>query len=154
MTGIQFRDKDFQDGVEVTLGAVYRQAADVAEVITTARRIIDGDAGSWLQEWTATAGTVWSDAVSADRQQLPATALAHYRRAATYYATALSHVAHTSERGHRRELWRRQRDCWERIVDLTPIPGERVAIEYTATTLPGFSSAHRTRVRGNAGRLS
>ena len=36
------------------------------------------------------------------------------------------------------ELWRRQRACWERIVDLQTVPGERISIPYEDTTLEGF----------------
>ena len=34
------------------------------------------------------------------------------------------------------ELWRRQRACWERVVDL--FGGERLAIPYQSTTLPAY----------------
>ena len=138
VTVIRFMDDDFQFGFEVALGATYRQSADVGEVLATAGRIIDGDGDSWLREWTATAGTVWTAAVQADRAGRRSSALAHYRRAATYYAAALYRVWHSSEPERRFDVWRRQRDCWERIVDLTPVPGERIAIGYEGTTLPGY----------------
>ena len=63
----RFQDEDFQFALEVTLGAVYRQAADAGEALATAARIVDGDADSWLHEWTATAGAVWSAAVDAEQ---------------------------------------------------------------------------------------
>jgi hypothetical protein len=53
-----FTDDDFQYGVEAALGSTYRQAADVGEVLATVGRISDGDADSWVAEWTATAA--WS----------------------------------------------------------------------------------------------
>lgn len=145
--GVQFRDADFQFAFEVALGASYRQGSDIGEALATAGRITDGDADSWLHEWTTIAGAVWAAAVAADLAGRPVTALAHYRRAATYYAAALYRVAHSSEPDRHRAIWRRQRSCWHRIVDLTG--GERVAIPYEDTALPGFffpaAAAHGTR---------
>src|ERR1700753_2227740 len=51
----QFADAEFQFGLEIALGAAYRQASDVGESLATADRIPDGDADSWVNEWTATA---------------------------------------------------------------------------------------------------
>ena len=62
----------------------------------------------------------------------------HFRRAATYYATALCLIAHSSEPDRRIDIWRRQRACWEQILDLSQVPGERVAIAYEDTALPAF----------------
>ncbi len=138
MMGTLFADDDFQFGLENTLGAVYRRAADVGEVLATAQRIHDGDADSWVEEWVATAGAVWAMAAQAADSGHRVSALAHYRRAATYYATALYRIAHCSEPERRLELWRRQRDCWDHAVDRFAVPGERVEIPYEGTTLPGY----------------
>jgi hypothetical protein len=134
----QFKNDDFQFGFEIVLGAAYRGAADVGEVLATASRIHDGDADAWLDEWSATAGDAWADARAAHDAGHHVSALAHYRRAASYYATALYVIAQTSEPDRQTDLWRRQRDCWEHVVDLSAVPGERVAIPYEDTTLPGF----------------
>jgi hypothetical protein len=138
MIAAHFQDEDFQYAFEIVLGATYRQAADVGEVLATAARIQDGDANSWVQEWTATAGSVWAVARHADSLDLRASALAGYRRAATYYAAALYRIHHSSEPDRRLALWRRQRACWERIVTLTPTPGQRIAIPYGNTHLSGY----------------
>ncbi|MBV9803420.1 MAG: hypothetical protein JO130_09530 [Solirubrobacterales bacterium] len=138
MTTARFSDDDFQYGLEVALGASYRQAADVGEVLATAGRIEDGDADSWVQEWTATAGTAWSAAIEAEHHGRRVSALAHFRRAATYYATALYRISHSSEPERELELWRRQRECWEHAVDLFAAPGERLSIPYEDTTLPAY----------------
>jgi Prolyl oligopeptidase family len=135
---IVFQDSEFQFGFERALGASYRRAADIGEVLAVARRILDGDADSWLGEWTVLAGAAWSAGVGARRSGRRISALAHFRRAATYYATALTQIVHSSEPDRRLDLWRRQRACWEQILELSPVPGERVAIAYENTTLPGF----------------
>lgn len=133
-----FADDEFQFAFERALGACYRQGADVGEVLATARRITDRDADSWLYEWTATAGTVWAAAVRACWSGRRVSALAHFRRAATYYATALYLISHSTEPDRRLDIWRRQRACWEQILDLSPVPAERLAVPYEDTALPAF----------------
>jgi len=135
-----FKDDDFQFGLEIALGCAYRQAADVGEVLATAGRIEDGDADSWVQEWTATAAAAQAAAHQAQATGRRASALAYYRRAATYYASALNRISHATGQGpgDELELWRRQRQCWEHVVDLLPVPGERISIAYEDTSLPAF----------------
>ena len=134
----QFDNDDFQFGFETVLGAAYHGASDIGEVLATARRIKDGDADSWLAEWTATGGAAWSDARDAASADQRISARDHYLRAATYYATALYRIAETSEPERQLEIWRRQRACWDAAVDLFPVPGQRVEIPYAGTTLPGY----------------
>ena len=137
-THTQFSNDDFQFGFESALGAAYHGASDIGEVLSTARRIKDGDADSWLAEWTATGGSAWSDARDAGAAGHRASAWSHYLRAATYYATALYRIAETSEPERQLEIWRRQRACWDAAVDLFPAPGQRIEIPYAGTTLPGY----------------
>ncbi|MBV9338601.1 MAG: prolyl oligopeptidase family serine peptidase [Solirubrobacterales bacterium] len=135
-----FVDDEFQFGLELALGAAYHQASDVGEVLATADRIADGDCDSWVNEWVASAGVCRDAGAHADANGSRTSALAYYRRAATYYAIALYRFAGAGDHSQERELalWREQRECWERTVDLQPIPGERIAIPYEGTTLPGF----------------
>jgi hypothetical protein len=125
-----FKDDDFQYGFEIALGATYRGAADAGEVLATAGRISNAD--DWVREWTATADKAWAAAEAAR----PVSALAHYRRAAMYYATALYAIARSDQAETKLDRWRRQRDCWERIVDLSG--GERIGVPYEGTTLPAY----------------
>ena len=133
---IAFQDTQFQFAFAGALGASYRQGSDIGEVLATGARIIDGDADSWLNEWTATAGAAWASAIRARRNGRRVSALAHFRRAATYYATACYLIAHSSEPHRQLSMWRRQRACWEQIIDLSSVPGERVAIAYQDGALP------------------
>jgi hypothetical protein len=131
-----FRHDDFQFGLEIALGACQRGAADIGEVLVTATRIKDGDADAWVREWTTTADAVEAagrDAAAAGRR---ASALAYLRRAATYHATALDQFDAGHEHDGKLACWRRQRGCWEQVVELSG--GERVAIPYEGTMMPGF----------------
>ncbi|HEY5261041.1 MAG TPA: hypothetical protein VIJ33_02930, partial [Solirubrobacteraceae bacterium] len=135
-----FTDEDFQFGLETVLGGAYRQASDVGEVLATAERIPDGDAEMWIGEWTATAEGAWGAGETARHAGRRYTALSFYRRAATYYATALYCTAKAKSFGAKAELdvWRRHRECWEHVVDLSPVPGERISIPYEGTDLRGY----------------
>jgi hypothetical protein len=134
----QFEDDDYQFGFENALGAAAHGGSDVGEVLATAARIHNGDADSWLAEWTATAGAAWSAARDAATAGHRVSARSHYLRAATYYSTALYRVAQSSEPERQLEIWRRHRACWDAAVDLFLVPGERIAIAYGETTLPGY----------------
>jgi hypothetical protein len=135
-----FKNDDFQFGLELVLGASYRQAADVGEALATADRIKDGDANTWVREWLATAGICRDAGRQAEELGNRISAVAYYRRAATYYSTALYQFAYTKEHDgdHELEIWHRQRNCWDRVVDLQATPGERLTIPYEDTTLPGY----------------
>jgi hypothetical protein len=138
VTAIAFADDDFQHGLDLVLGGAHRGAAEIGDVLATAARIPDGDADAWVREWTATAGAAWAaggEAVDAGRR---VSARGHYLRAAAYYATALHVVARSAEPERHLDLWRRQRACWDRAVDLFDVPPERLAIAYEDTTLPGY----------------
>jgi hypothetical protein len=129
---------DFDLGVQLALGASYHRAADVGEVLMTAERIQDGDSDGWVREWLALADrccALGRDAVKNGRR---GSAVRLYRRAATYYATALCRIAASDACGRERELWRRQRACWDHVVDCGAVPGERLRIAYEGTTLPGY----------------
>jgi S-formylglutathione hydrolase FrmB len=132
----QFKHDDFQFGLEIALGTCHRGAADAGEVVVTAARIKDGDADAWVREWTATADAVAAAGREAAAAGRRVSAISHLRRAATYLATALDQVDASHENQGKLALWQRHRACWEEIVDLSG--GERVAIPYEDTTMPGF----------------
>lgn len=135
-----FVDDDFQFELEIVLGATYRQAADVGEALATAERIADGDGDAWIREWTETADLAAEAGETAWHAGRQVTALAFYRRAATYYAAALHCSARAERFGREAELatWRRQRECWEHVVDLSLPAGERLVIPYEKSALRAY----------------
>ena len=133
-----FQDESFRLGLRSALASCRHGTADLADLVATAGRIIGGDPDSWLDQWMATAGSAWALAKAADRVEDRAGGLTCYRRAATYYALALRQVFHFSEPERQLDIWRRQRSCWERVVDLSPVAGQRMAIPHGDATLPGF----------------
>ena len=133
-----FKHEDFQYGYEIVLGSAYRGYADAGEVLSTAGRIKDGDADGWVREWCATAERLEADAQRAEGDGQLVSARNAYLRAANYFSTGLYLITHSSAPERQLDIWTRHRACWDKYVDLAPVPGERLQIPYEGTTLPGY----------------
>lgn len=138
MTRPKFKNEDFEFGYEIVLGSVYRGYADAGEVQATVARIKDGDGDAWVAEWRATAEAIETAAQDAETGGHRVSAHGLYLRSARYYSTALYLITHSQQASRQPEIWRRQRACWDKAVDLAPVPGERLEIPYESTTLPGY----------------
>ena len=104
-------------------------AADPEAVEAVAAHVRDGDGGAWVREWTAAGGAAWAEATSRASERA-------YLNAASAYAAALALIDESDGLVEEDRLWGRQRECWDRAVDL--LGGERLAIGYESTTLPGY----------------
>ncbi len=104
-------------------------AADPEVVDAIAVRVSDGDDGAWVREWTAAGGAAWASA----RSRASAST---YLYAASSYAAALALIDESDGWVDEPRLWERQRDCWNRAVEL--LGGERLSIAYEGTALPGY----------------
>src|SRR3984885_14735325 len=113
-------------------------AADPDLVEAIAVRISDGDGGAWVREWTASGGEAWA---SAKREPTAST----YLQAASFYAAALALIEESDGLVDEGRLWKRQRECWDRAVEL--LGGERLSIAYERTRLPGYFFAAGSGVR-------
>ena len=133
-----FKHEDFRFGFEIVLGSAYRGYADVGEVLSTAERVKDGDADAWVREWGATAERLEADARAAEGAGHRVSARGLYLRAANYLSTGLYLITHSSAPERQLEIWKRHRACWDKVVDLSAPPGERLQIPYQGTTLPGY----------------
>ena len=133
-----FKHEDFRFGFEIVLGSAYRGYADVGEVLATAERVKDGDADAWVREWGTTAERLEADARAAEGAGHQVSARGLYLRAANYLSTGLYLITHSSAPERQLELWKRHRACWDKVVDLSAPPGERLQIPYEGTTLPGY----------------
>ncbi len=104
-------------------------AVDSEVVDAIASRVAGVDGGIWVQEWTAGGGAAWA---AARREE---SALA-YLHAASYYAAALALIDESDGLVEENRLWERQRECWDRAVEL--LGGERLSVAYEHTSLPGY----------------
>ena len=120
------------------LGSAYRGYADAGEVLATAERVKDGDGDAWVREWCATAERLEGQAREAEEAGNRVSARGLYLRAANYYSTGLYLITHYSAPERQLEIWKRYLACWDKVVDLAAVPGERLQIPYAGTTLPGY----------------
>jgi hypothetical protein len=113
-------------------------AADPELVRAIAGRVRDGDGGAWVREWTASGGEAWASA-----RRHPS--VSGYLEAASFYAAALALIDKGDGLVKESRLWERQRECWDRAVEL--LGGERLSIPYEESTLPGYFFAAGTGAR-------
>jgi hypothetical protein len=66
MTELSLLDPEFKEQLTILLSQAHHAGSDVDAVFSTAGRIIDGDADSWVLEWLWTAGDTWAAANAAD----------------------------------------------------------------------------------------
>ncbi|MBV9338603.1 MAG: hypothetical protein JO243_22160 [Solirubrobacterales bacterium] len=104
-------------------------AADPEVIEAIAARVSDGDGAAWVREWTASGGSAWASARSRANAST-------YLRAASSYAAALALIEESDGWVDEPRLWDRQRECWDRAVEL--LGGERLSIAYEGTALPGY----------------
>jgi hypothetical protein len=133
-----FKEEDFEFLMELALGATYHRGADIAECLSTAARIKDGDAESWYAEWKATGDRIAHTARVCEREGHKASAREAWLRAATYYDTASFFLDSTDDPDRLKPTWELHRDAWDGFARNFDPPIERVEIPYEGTTLEGY----------------
>ena len=133
-----FKDETFNFQTEVTLGATYHQAADVGEVLATVERIRNGQAQSWVDEWSATADRLAGEATASAEAGRSHSAAHQFLRVSMYYSVASNVADGTGDPTLFARLWEKHRAAWDRFVDLTDLQIEQIEIPYESTTLPGY----------------
>ncbi|AYF77603.1 alpha/beta fold hydrolase [Nocardia yunnanensis] len=153
-----FDDESFDYETLRAAGFACYGGAELGEVITTARRIPDGDESAWLTEWEATADRVRAIGESAAQAGHLVSAREALLRASNYYRTAEFYrrddPAHDPKA---RELSRLARETFWAAAQLMETPVIPVSIPYADTTLPGYlyladdTGAQRPTVLFNSG---
>ena len=134
-----FDHEQFNFEFQCALGGVHYGAGDVGEMLSTADRVIDGDADSWCREWIATGQRVATIAEESAKSGNEVSARATYLRAATYYAMALSAVDGTKDPDALLQpTFAEHRRSFDAYVDLLDPPAERVEIPYQGDNMPGY----------------
>ncbi|MFI1500234.1 alpha/beta hydrolase family protein [Streptomyces platensis] len=132
-------NEQFNYEILLALGAVWRQGADVGEVLTAASAATDGDAETWLSAWATLARSVRAQAGKCAAHGRAVSARDGYLRAAGYFGTALVAVDGCADPEARLgELFPAHRDCFDRFAAAWDPPAERVAIPYEGLSLPGY----------------
>ncbi len=134
-----FDHEQFNFEFQCALGGVHCGAGDVGEMLSTADRVIDGDADSWCREWIATGQRVATIAEESAKSGNEVSARATYLRAATYYAMELSVVDGTKDPDALLQpTFAEHRRSFDAYVDLLDPPVERVEIPYQGDNMPGY----------------
>lgn len=134
-----FEHEQFNFEFQFALGGVHYGAGDLGEMLSTADRVIDGDADSWCREWIATGQRLATIAEECARSGHRVSARTAYLRAATYYAVALSSVDGTKDPAALlRPTFAEHRRCFDAYTELLDPPAERVEIPYEGGAMPGY----------------
>jgi alpha-beta hydrolase superfamily lysophospholipase len=133
-----FKDEGFEFATELALGSAAYGAAEVGEVLATAREIKSGDYDSWCDAWLATAERVVGVAASCEAAGHRRSAFEAWLRASNYFDKASFYMLGTREPDRFVPTWRRHRDCFERAAALHDPPWERVEIPFEQTRLEGY----------------
>lgn len=134
-----FKDETFNFKVQAMLGELRTGCGDAGEIMSTASSITDGDADSWVAAWRALAERVEKIASDADAGGHRVSALEAYLRASAYHSAALEVVDGTSDPDAvLKPTFAAHRRCFDRYVELSEPPIEKLDIVYEDTTMPGW----------------
>jgi hypothetical protein len=134
-----FNHDQFNFELQFAMGGVHYGAGDLGEMLSTADRIVDGDADSWCQEWIATGQRVATIAEECTKSDHSVSARAAYLRAATYFAVALSSVDGTKDPAALlTPTFTEHRRCFDAYAELLDPPAEKVDIPYQGSAMPGY----------------
>lgn len=138
LAGLVFDDPGFDGQFLRALDVVPNGGADIGESFVTARRIPSGDQDAWRAEWTALADRVHAGAESSRAAGHRVSANSAYFRATTYYRTAGIFLLRPPTDPGLVDSYRRQRDAFQRGLELGEYASEVVEIPYAQTALEGY----------------
>lgn len=133
-----FKNQDFEFGLSMALGGAATRQSDVGECLAVAGRIKDGDADSWVREWTLAGERARHSAEQAEAGGHRASAREAWLRAATYHSTATYLAAGSRRRHDFEQMWSEHRSCWDRAAALFDPPVEHISIPYGDGRLEGY----------------
>jgi alpha-beta hydrolase superfamily lysophospholipase len=134
---IGFDDPQFAFQTLRILGSAAAGLAEVGEVLRTAERIVEGDFDSWHDEWLATAQRAEAIGANCNDRGHHVSAREAWLRASSYYRAAEFYLHDDAADPRILELSRRSIDCFDRAIELTDAPIEKVSIPYVDSELPG-----------------
>lgn len=137
-TSFRFIDDEVMDDqFKHQLSQMFYGGSDLGEVLEVAGHIGLHDEESWIAAWSQLAESIESRAASAAKSGRRHTAAALYKRAATYWRASLMHHSHAEDPRTRANAIAAY-DCWDRYLELSGYPGERLEIPYEGSSLPAY----------------
>jgi dipeptidyl aminopeptidase/acylaminoacyl peptidase len=133
-----FKTQQYSFQLLRTIGYSSTGGADIAECISTAYRIKEGDNESWYKEWSDTAKRLEKTADQFLKKRHNKSAREAYLRASNYYRTA-EFFLHTDPADPRIiKTWEKSRESFQKAAKLSVHPIKFVRIPFEDTTLPGY----------------
>lgn len=125
------------DQMRHQVAMMYYGMSDLGECLEVARQIAPGDEHSWIDAWTAMAKGIQERAETAERAKKMVTAETAYLRASTYWRASLMHFGyHDDPRVREHSIASYQ--CYDRYLELSGYPGERLEIPYQDSFLHAY----------------
>ncbi len=141
--GFIFKNPSMSYELIRTFGYSVSRAADIGEVISTARGIKDGDIYSWKNEWLATADRINALASQFEGLDQKVSVKEACFRASNYYRTACFFLDAKKDRTDSLAIWQKSVDMFRKgIASDSSI--STVRIPYGKTTLPGYLIKSKT----------
>ncbi|MFF7973219.1 hypothetical protein [Streptomyces sp. NPDC007905] len=129
----------FNYEILLALGSVWRQGADVGEVLATVSAVADADGQAWFNAWVELGRRAREQADRSAAEGHGVSARDAFLRAAGYFGTALVGVDAVADPEKRLdEVFAEHRACFDRFLRAWDPPAEPVAIPYEDTSLPGY----------------
>ena len=110
---------------------------DYGEVMDVVYQLSGSDEEAWVNAWAALARRLHNRAEEADGKGKHVTAASAYLRASTYWRCALLYFSDFADT-RMREYAVASADCYQRYINLSGYPGERIEIPYEGSFLPGY----------------
>ncbi|ERB55522.1 hypothetical protein N806_30785 [Rhodococcus sp. P27] len=133
-----YRNESFDFELRVVLGQATFGAADTGEVLSAIAHVGEKDLEGWYEAWFDLGTRVFGHADEAAEAGHSRSASNAYLRAASYFGVAINAVDGLSDDSVLVPTFKRHRQAWDRFVDTTAQPVERVRIPYEDTYLPGY----------------
>lgn len=110
---------------------------DFGEVMDVVCQLDGSDEVAWANAWAVLAKRLQDRAEAADRKGKRATAASAYLRASTYWRCALLYFSDFEDK-RMKEHAVASASCYQRYINLSGYPGERIEIPYEGSFLPGY----------------
>ncbi|HEV7653501.1 MAG TPA: dipeptidyl aminopeptidase, partial [Mycobacteriales bacterium] len=133
-----FTSEDFEAAARSAIGRAGFGGPDIGLVLATLDRIADGDAAGWYAAWLETADQLRAQAISARAGELTQTAAWYYLAASDAYSRVIFFVDGMPDDSVLVPTFRRSRECWDAVLELSAGRHLPVAVPYEGGTLPGY----------------
>lgn len=110
---------------------------DLGEVMDVVYQLRGSDEEVWINAWGALARRLQDRAEEADAKGKRVTAASAYLRASTYWRCALLYFSDPENR-RMKEYALASASCYQRYINRSGYPGERIEIPYESSFLPGY----------------